>query len=220
MLAESKVLRAHCSGGFEEQHSKVIKLKESDPEIFALVLEYLYCGDYWPRQCGESRSARSEDVHVRATQMQREADLYCMADYYDLPALQDIVVAKMTGLMPLTLNFFLDISEYIYENTGSIGYRGPFREYFQDTIRDVARTLVRPWVAGKDHMCADFVQDLFLSLIPETVLVRDESEEVLIGWIDPPRTGRCHVQIESDSQSGDELEWRIAEAYVSTSRLS
>lgn len=174
ILSLSKVLGAQCSGGFQEEHSKVILLRESDPKIFASVLEYLYRGDYWPAKGNEFSRVRSADQDVRATQMRREVDIYCMADYYDLPNLQELVVEKMQMLTPLALESFLDMSEYIYDHGGP---KGPFRPYFREQMGEfVPREAIRPWIDGKESISAEFAKDLFLSDLQEVEI------NVVVDW--------------------------------------
>lgn len=159
-LSCSEVLRAHCSSGFREEHTKVIHLKDSDPETFASVLEYMYRRDYWPMKGNEFSKSRSDDEDVRALQMRREADIYCMADYYALPGLQDLAVEKMQMLTPLALGSFLDVSEHIYDHGGP---RGPFRAYFREQIGEFVHSEdIRPWIDGKKILSAEFAKDLFL----------------------------------------------------------
>ncbi|KAL8823081.1 MAG: hypothetical protein Q9191_006193 [Dirinaria sp. TL-2023a] len=184
-LSRSKVLSAQCSGGFEEGHSKIISLKDSDPEIFASVLEYMYRGDYWPMKRSEFSGSRSDDKDVRATQMRREADIYCMADYYALPGLQELAVQKMQMLTPLPLGSFLDVSEYIYDHSGP---RGPFRDYFREQMRKFQRTeAIRPWIDRKENLPTEFAKDLFLPNVRESL----PDTEVMVEW---PFTRKAHVE--------------------------
>ena len=164
-LSHSKVLAAECSGGFSEEHSKVIRLKDSDPETFAPLLEYLYRGDYWPKKGNEFAMTRFEDAEARATQMQREAKLYCEANCYDLQDLQKLSVEKMQMLTPLRVESFLDISEYIYEEGGP---GGPFRAYFREQMGFVSKKAARPWLEGKATISGEFAADLFSSSVPES----------------------------------------------------
>ena len=94
MLAKSPKLDRQCNGDFEEAKRKRIDL-DHDPKTFALLLEFLYTGDYWPFLGEEFRENRSEDEDVRATQLQREGDLYCLAEYYQMDDLQELAVKKM-----------------------------------------------------------------------------------------------------------------------------
>ena len=171
-LSGSKVLTVQCSDDFHEGHSKVIRLKESDPKIFACVLEYLYRGDYWPKKGDEFANARSEDKDVRATQMRREADIYCMADYYDLLDLQELVVEKIQMLTPLAVDSFLDISEYIYDQGGP---EGPFRAYFREQMGLLQKEAIRPWIDARE---VEIVKDLFFPN-PATGV---SNNEVLVNW--------------------------------------
>ena len=157
-LAQSAVLNKHCSGGFQEQHTKIINLPDVDPKIFALLLEYLYRGDYWPK-CGEEfTKAHSEDRDVRATQMQREGNIYCLAEYFQLEQLQRLAVQKMQMLTPLTFESFLSVSEVIYSESGP----GPFREYFRQQIEGpLPEVADEPWILQRIANGGDFATELF-----------------------------------------------------------
>ena len=73
-----------CSSQFRESTTRTIDLSTDDPKIVALLVEYLYLGDYWPLKGPEFTAYRSVDKDQRAIQMQREAELYCLAAMYQL----------------------------------------------------------------------------------------------------------------------------------------
>lgn len=107
MLAKSPKLDRQCNGDFEEVKRKRIDL-DHDPKIFALLLEFLYAGDYWPFRGKEFKDNRSEDEDVRATQLQREGDLYCLAEYYQMHDLQQLAVQKMqVRILPSSVTAFV-----------------------------------------------------------------------------------------------------------------
>ena len=88
ILAKLRKLEKKCNSNFVEAKNKMIKLPYDDPKIFALLLEFLYHSDYWPFFGEEFGAYRSEDEDIRAIQLQREGDLYCVAVYYQLDDLQ------------------------------------------------------------------------------------------------------------------------------------
>lgn len=98
---------------------------------------------------------------MRATQLRREGDLYCMAEYYQLDELQDLAVRKMKMLTPVTFESFLSVSEYVYSNTGS---RGAFHDYFKDQIMEALPLVVHEeWLLDVVAKGGDLARDLFLS---------------------------------------------------------
>ena len=98
---------------------------------------------------------------MRATQLQREGDLYCMADYYQLDELQDLAVQKMKMLTPVTFESFLSVSEYVYSNSGT---RGPFHNYFKGQIMNNLPLVVHEeWLLNVVAKGGDLARDLFLS---------------------------------------------------------
>ena len=161
VLARSPKLDRQCNGNFSEAANKRISLPDHDPRIFALLLEYLYRGDYWPFLGEEFDANRSDDEDVRATQLKREGDLYCLADEYQLDSLQELAVQKMQMLTPITFESFLSVSEYVYEKGGT---KGPFRGYFRQQIEGALPQVAHEaWLLEVIARGGDLAQDLFLS---------------------------------------------------------
>ena len=184
VLAKSPKLDAQCNGKFPEAGSRKIVLEDHDPKIFVLLLEYLYRGDYYPFIGQEFDATRSEDEDVRATQLQREGDLYCMAEYYQLNELQQLAVRKMKLLTPVTFEAFLSFSEHVYSNSVSSGpFRAYFREQISETLPLVAHT---EWLLDVVVKGGDIAQDLFLSgkSLPKakTDDGRTDERAVMVGW--------------------------------------
>lgn len=121
----------------------------------------MYRGDYFPFLKEEFDNIRSDDEDVRATQLQREGDLYCMAEYYQLDELQDLAVRKMKMHMPVTFESFLSVSEYVYSNSGT---RGAFHDYFKEQIVKTLPLVVHEeWLLDVVAKGGDLARDLFLS---------------------------------------------------------
>lgn len=149
-----------------------------------LLLEYLYRGDYYPFIGQEFDTSRSEDEDVRATQLQREGDLYCMAEYYQLNELQQLAVRKMKMLTPITFESFLSVSEHVYSNSGS---SGPFRAYFREQIIETLPLVAhKEWLLDVVAKGGDLAQDLFLSgkSLPKAKTDDERIDEraVMVGW--------------------------------------
>ena len=163
MLSKCAKLYEQCNGLCKEADDNKIALLDHDPKIFALLLEFLYRNDYWPfwRE-QESIDYRSSDMDVRATQLRREGELYCLAEYYQLDQLQELIVEKMQFLTPIYLKSFLSVSEYIYSNTTTTA--GPFHNYFRNQIKETLPLVVRePWLLGIVAKGGDLAADLFLA---------------------------------------------------------
>lgn len=109
----------------------------------------------------EFEDNRSEEEDVRATQFQREGDLYCMAEYYQLDDLQQLTIKKMKMLTPITFQSFLSVTEYVYDNSGTAG---PFRDYFRRQIQEnLPLVSHEEWLLEVVAKGGDLAQDLFLS---------------------------------------------------------
>ena len=163
-LVKSPKFKVQCnSEHFPESESKRIELLDHDPTIFALLLEYLYKDDYWPKKGEELSIYRFvNNEESRIIQTQREADLYCMAGYCQLWGLQKLVVAKIKLLAPLRMESFLSISKHIYDNNSG---PGAFRQYFREQIQLylVEEAGVEPWVMTQIAEGGDLATDLFLA---------------------------------------------------------
>lgn len=118
ILSKSPKFAAQCNGSaYVEGSTKTIELPDHDPIIFALLLEYLYSGDYWPRM-GPDLDAYCDiaDKEHRTKQYFREAKLYCMAGYYLLADLQKQVLEKFEKLKVIPDVHWLKIIKHIYDN--------------------------------------------------------------------------------------------------------
>ncbi|KAI9721515.1 MAG: hypothetical protein M1812_002277 [Candelaria pacifica] len=121
VLSQSPVLRCMCTGSFIENHTKILNLSDDDPEIFALLLEYLYSGTYDPKRSGDSpnndksstdekntepikgkKPERNDDKNTeynddkKPSRIDEATDLYLMADKYALPRLQRVIIYKLS----------------------------------------------------------------------------------------------------------------------------
>lgn len=162
ILSKSPKFNAQCNNEhYAEGNTKQIELPDHNPDIFTVLLEYLYKGDYWPMKSEELSDYRSADGDVRATQTQREADLYILAGYCQLWDLQQLVVEKIRILKPLSAESFLSFSKYIYDNSrGTRVYREYFRKEIAQHLNDTA---VEPWIMNQIEQGGELAMDIFLA---------------------------------------------------------
>ena len=134
ILSESPVFKAMCAGPFRESEIRLIELPDDDPLSFAILLETFY------RCCGSQEAFKQlchdivpDDEHRPA----RLADVYIMADKYQVPQVQPFIVDLLKDLDLLTNNplTFFTIAQTIYRNVPSV--QGPFPVYFRETARAV-----------------------------------------------------------------------------------
>lgn len=64
ILSKEPKFRAQCNN-FKEADEKRIYLQEDEPEIFTLVLQYLYSGDCWPRWGAELEGFQASTADAR-----------------------------------------------------------------------------------------------------------------------------------------------------------
>lgn len=145
-----------------ETKTTEIELLDHDPTIFALLLEYLYKGDYWPTKGSELEHHCDVAITTRGLRAQQQAELYTMAGYYHLPGLQMLAVGKIKLLSPLPPETLFSISTYIYAN--NVG-PGAYREHFARTIRcEMINNLsvVENWVVERIREGGELAVDLYL----------------------------------------------------------
>lgn len=86
---------------FPESQEKLIKLPEEDPKSFTYILNYMYGGDFAYPSPGKVQEQRNAGVFQYPTKKQidshldRLADLYLVADRYDIDPLKRLVTTKM-----------------------------------------------------------------------------------------------------------------------------
>ena len=148
-----------CNSGFIEAETKKINLPDDDPKSVAMLVEYLYRGDYWPFKGPELETYRSQFENQIISEMQPAADLYCLAAMYDLKDLQELVVEKMKILTPMTFSSFMTLSEHIYNNSDA---SGPFRTYCRSVIEHCLPQISRgEWLSDQVARGGDLAVELF-----------------------------------------------------------
>lgn len=163
ILSKSPKFNAQCNNEhYAEGNTKKIELPDHNPDIFTILLEYLYKGDYRPMKGEELSDYRSADADARAAQTQREADIYILAGYCQLWDLQQLVVEKIRILEPLSAESFSSVSKYIYDNSRGMSV---YREYFREEIaQHLDDTTIEPWVMNQMEQGGELATDIFLAV--------------------------------------------------------
>ncbi|TGO64442.1 hypothetical protein BCON_0007g00920 [Botryotinia convoluta] len=117
---QSKPLGAAMeTGKFLEgtKREMILSDENDDPEIVALMVEFLYSGEYtisFPSNTSSS-SRYSSDETIRCV---RHIALHIFSDLWDIPSLQVLTLSNLqTTLFHLPLSCFASVLQYIYEET-------------------------------------------------------------------------------------------------------
>lgn len=111
VLSQSPVFERMCNGSFKENVEKQIELPDDDENIFECMLEYMYRGVF--------HGVETPTQSVRAAMM---ADLYIMAEKYQLSGLKELLIPPLASILDDTSNSeciegFFHAACKIYENT-------------------------------------------------------------------------------------------------------
>ncbi|KAI9754201.1 MAG: hypothetical protein M1815_005774, partial [Lichina confinis] len=114
-LSKSPFFKRACEGSFSESTSREIRREDDDPLLFHHVLDYLYTSAWSPKILRDGDDAiglegRSEDKDVRTVECSRQAQLYCMADFYGLDNMMSQAIEKLKLLAPIPLENLLTIA--------------------------------------------------------------------------------------------------------------
>ncbi|KAM0160202.1 hypothetical protein ACHAPG_003123 [Botrytis cinerea] len=107
------------TGKFLEGTNREIIMSDEndDPEIVALMVEFLYSGGYtisFPFNSSSSLRSSSDEV-IKCT---RHITLHIFSDLWDIPCLQALTLSNLqTTLSHLPLSHFAPALQYIYEET-------------------------------------------------------------------------------------------------------
>jgi len=151
--------------------SPCLELLHVDPESFALLLDFLYTGDFNPspdwssKDILDMRTLELEDES--SVRYCKEGRLYCLALDYQLHQLQDLVIQKMQINDPIPFDDFLKIAEEIYKKLEE-GQGASFREQFKSQatrkFKDNKDTVRKNWIAAAVMRGGHLAGDLFASL--------------------------------------------------------
>ena len=129
--------------------STCLELLDVDPESFALLLDFLYTGDFNPTPGWSSKvilDRRTLGLEDKSSiRCCKEGRLYCLALDYQLHQLQDLVIQKMRIGDHIPFHNFLMIAEETYEKFED-GQGVSFREQFQSqTTREFKNNRDAVW---------------------------------------------------------------------------
>ncbi|OBT61034.1 hypothetical protein VE03_09604 [Pseudogymnoascus sp. 23342-1-I1] len=134
----SPVLKSACTRGFKEATTMIINLKDDNPFAVNLMVDFLYTGDYVADIDADEphRATRSNPDHPSTIgKLRTHAQLYCLADKYDIKALLEVARLKYQGCLQSgnVFNEFLSSIPEVYLPQAS------------KTLRTVAITYARKY---------------------------------------------------------------------------
>ena len=168
-LSKSPFFKSACEGSFRESTSREIVLKDDDPLLFHHVLDFLYTSAWspeilWGSDGTISLKGRSNDKDVRTIECGRQAQLYCMADFYRLDEMMSQAVEKLKLLAPISMENLLAIASTTYERLPSSNEA--FREFVRTEAYKLRISRFTPTEWFMDHVEEGglLTQDLFMAL--------------------------------------------------------
>ena len=151
--------------------STCLELLDVDPESFALLLDFLYTGDFSPtpgwssKDILDMRTLKLEDES--SIRYCKEGRLYCLALDYQLHQLQDLVIEKMQIDGPIPFHDFLKIAEETYqklEDGQGVSFREQFKSQATREFKDNRDIVEQNWLAAAVMRGGHLAADLFASL--------------------------------------------------------
>ncbi|KAL8689709.1 MAG: hypothetical protein Q9218_004672 [Villophora microphyllina] len=171
-LSQSPVFGSMCNGQFREGQNRQIDLPEDDHEIFEVVVQYLYSGDF----CGfepvasESEEYQDEEADNLADKLADNlADVYLMAEKYQLEDLQSLAVRKLdrhTDPRERPIAFLLT-AQKVYNGipNSDTAFRGFFKRAIlrmrsPESMDEATRNTVNELLPGGELLVVDTVAAL------------------------------------------------------------
>lgn len=121
ILAQSPVFARMTTSGFSESITKEIVLPEDDEDIFGHIIEFLY---------GNERDAYDFSPCDESEFVEKLADMFVLADKYNILNIQDGIIAKLEEAKSLEKNrmaFFITAHRITQNSQDTYGY---FQSYF------------------------------------------------------------------------------------------
>ncbi|KAL9118227.1 MAG: hypothetical protein Q9187_005230, partial [Circinaria calcarea] len=126
VLSQSPVLACMCSGPFQESLNQLISLPDDDAANFGLLLEFLY-QDNLPDLIVSGSNAYIETL----------ADIYILADKYQLQTLKEAVISQLRswdGLYDTPMDFFTMAHRIYHDISHSVSDKS-LHDYFLEQAR-------------------------------------------------------------------------------------
>ena len=168
-LSKSPFFKRACEGSFSESTSREIRREDDDPLLFHHVLDYLYTSAWSPKILRDGDDAiglegRSEDKDVRTVECSRQAQLYCMADFYGLDNMMSQAIVKLKLLAPIPLENLLTIARRTYRRIPSSDTA--FREFVRTEAYKlkIDRFKSTAWLSNHVQEGGLLTLDLFMAL--------------------------------------------------------
>ncbi|KAI9872158.1 MAG: hypothetical protein M1830_002009 [Pleopsidium flavum] len=163
ILSASPVLEKMCTERINAYSSSAcIELLDVDPELFALLLDFLYTGDFTP-----TRGWTLELEDQSSIEYCKEVRLYCLALKYQLHQLQALAIEKMQKEGPIPFQNLLRIAEEAYKKLEE-GEGASFRELFKNkatrALKENRDAAWQSWIAAAVIRGGQLAADLFTSL--------------------------------------------------------
>jgi len=117
----SPYFRAAFTSGFEEAKTGIMKLPETEAEIFEIFYAWLYRQKLWDKDAAREDWPDTEDL----------VKLYVFADMAWVPSLQNQALRAIHKISDINNNFPFHMMDYVWDNTTS---SSPLRRYFLDQI--------------------------------------------------------------------------------------
>ncbi|PMD35266.1 hypothetical protein L207DRAFT_110390 [Hyaloscypha variabilis F] len=117
----SPYFRAAFTSGFDEAKSGIMKLPETEAEIFEIFYVWLYRQKLWDKDARREDWPDTEDL----------VKLYVFADMARIPTLQNQALRALHNISDINNNFPYSMMDYVWANTTS---SSPLRRYFLDQI--------------------------------------------------------------------------------------
>ncbi|KAL8923441.1 MAG: hypothetical protein Q9172_003138 [Xanthocarpia lactea] len=122
-LSQSPVFDRMCHGQFEESRTFTIRLPDDKPNLIKAMIQYLYTGDFQDSGSVESRCKTSHNL----------AEMYGVAEKYQLKDLKTLIIKKLGGVVDVVQrpNEFMSTAKKIYDCIPNSDK--DFRDFFRNS---------------------------------------------------------------------------------------
>lgn len=169
-------MKEKCTLRVNVYSSTCLELLDVNPESFALLLDFLYTGDFNPtpgwssKDILDMRTLGLEDES--SIKCCKEGRLYCLALDYQLHQLQDLITQKMQIHGHIPFHNFLKIAEETYEkfeDGQGVSFREQFKSQATREFKDNRDAVWQNWIAAAVRRGGHLAADLFASLASNNV---------------------------------------------------
>lgn len=172
VLSQSPVLAQFCLNAphFAEGHASAMPFPEDPPTAFGLMIEYLYTLEYSPVLADQPDywEPSTTMTHWVSEQAAMSAQLYALAEKYQLTQLQPLITEKLFRLRhAMSTKLFFDTSKAIYESVPEERLTTSFFGFFDEeaSARMVSAAVYDDWFLSYFEEGGTFGKDLARILI-------------------------------------------------------